>query len=220
MIKDEKPIQVVRNVFIGIDPASRKGGFALFIFCSGTRKAEAVSFEWPEDAFTTLAVYAESHPDAVICIENSDGAETGIFEKYRAEFRKDVKTMGIEKASAILTTKARGIGKNQAISAMTVRICKKLFPNGIVMDITPKQKGIVMDSKLVERAIAMRGMVFDNPKDKPTNEDQRSAFTCMLNGMANYKVANRKTVPSIPVKRRVRRWSQGDVDNLGKNVNN
>jgi hypothetical protein len=220
-MKDEKSSQPQPTTFIGIDPASRKDGFGTFMFDSETRKAEATVFKFPEDFYAYIPVLHELHPNAIICIENSDlQGGASMYGYHERGFIADVKKYGQARALSIFLKKAMGVGKNQEVSNTVARMCIKYWGEDNVIQITPRQKGDVPDQKAVNTQIQIQRMEFDSEKDKPTKEDTRSAFACCLYGRANYKTRNRQTKTAIPEKTTKRKsWTSVDVDAIKNRKN-
>lgn len=113
------------TIFIGIDPAFRKDGFAICIIDDSDN---SVSFKVFRngllDFFSWILDDAPDPIQVVFCVENSNLQDD---------------TFDMRGSKAVVAKKSRSVGKNQAISQNTVDI---LIARGFtVVNISPKSKG-------------------------------------------------------------------------------
>lgn len=107
--------------YIGIDPAFRKSGFGVAVIQGDT--LDLIVFK---NGFLDFMIWFNDLPsdeDTIIVVEDSS--------LIKASFDKRGNV-------GVLARKARNVGMNQAISSITVDICKSRFP---AVGVSPKEKG-------------------------------------------------------------------------------
>jgi len=111
-------------IYIGIDPAFRKNGFAIAVVDTSDR---TVRFKRFKNGFLDFMGWLryEAPEEAVICIENSN-------------LQKATFNMGGSRA--VLAKRSRNVGKNQAASQNTVDACKSFYPESTI-EVSPADKG-------------------------------------------------------------------------------
>lgn len=122
------------TTFLGIDPAFRKNGFAVCCLDMTDRTARFLTFHSPLDFY--LWVISDEAPDpqsVVVCIENSNLQEQTFARYFQMQ-------AGKIPSQAVLLAKSRDVGKNMAVSQITVDAAKRVYP-GRVIDISPERKG-------------------------------------------------------------------------------
>lgn len=147
-------------IYIGVDPAYRAGGFWCCII-----NGNSVSFRRMIDFIDWVAFVdsiSDNGEDAVICIENSN-------ETNHTFIGKSVRTAAArEKIS-------RDVGKNQAISQMSVDYAKyRLMYN--VYSVSPAEKGVKLSHKIVELMFNSFGQSVKNYKGLVSEQDKRDAY--------------------------------------------
>ena len=152
--------------FIGIDPAFRKGGFAVCII----DEDKEVDFKMFA-SFLLFLDWIVAAPDIVFCcIENSN--------------LQDV-TFNMRGNKAVIARMSRNVGKNQAASQYTVDACVKFFGKDSVYDISPKQKG----GKLNADAVLLRAKANNHLMlKKRLNQDERDSYQLAVIGMNRYNL--------------------------------
>lgn len=150
--------------FIGVDPAYRDGGFyvceingsmACFYLMKGF-----IEFVKYIDGLIELNV------DAYICIENSNETNhTFISPKVKSR-------AGREKIS-------RDVGKNQAVSQMSVDYCNYALGHG-VYSVSPAEKGIKWSDLITKAEAKNHDLELFNYKGLKSEQDKRDAFKLAL----------------------------------------
>lgn len=144
---------------IGVDPAFRKGGFAIAILdrvektCVFKMFADVIEF-----AFWLASEEAPSD-DYFVCVENSNLQNVTLRKTGNQGQR---------------SRKSRDIGKNQAASQLTVSAAVRTVGENRTVEISGKQKG----QKLLPGIFLMwaKGWKFSNYKNIPAHQDKRDAF--------------------------------------------
>lgn len=150
--------------YIGVDPAYRDGGFWV---CEIS--GEIVAF-YKMKGFIEFVKYvdelAENTIDVSICIENSNETNhTFISPTVRSAAAR-------EKIS-------RDVGKNQAISQMSVDYCQYMLGTG-VHSVSPAEKGMKWSDKITRAEAKNHGLELFNYKGLKSEQDKRDAFKLAL----------------------------------------
>jgi hypothetical protein len=150
--------------YIGVDPAYRDGGF----WACEIRGAIVAFYKMK--SFIEFVKYidelAEKTIDASICIENSNETNhTFISPTVRSAAAR-------EKIS-------RDVGKNQAISQMSVDYCQYMLGSG-VYSVSPAEKGMKWSDKITRAEAKNHGLELFNYKGLKSEQDKRDAFKLAL----------------------------------------
>ena len=179
-------------VIIGIDPAFRKDGYGV---CFLDMSDRTMRFETYKSVlhFQDFLNTDDAPNDAFCVIENSnlDQAMFNLksiivaillsfkFPKTKIFFMKY--TFGIlEKVCKQVATRGRNIGKNQAISQISVGICERRYGKKNVRGITPKQKGAKLNNKYFQAILRAEKVTIHK---KTSNQDERDAGQLALKGI-------------------------------------
>ena len=146
------------KLFIGIDPAFRQGGFLVAII---DRSDNTVNYISCQNGFIDFYKWfnSESPTDAIVCIENSNLQNT---------------TFNGHKNKNVAARMSRDAGKNQAISQITVDLCKTKYK---VIDLSPKSKGKKWTNKEYKGVLKSEGL---SVSKKTSNQDERDALKLAL----------------------------------------
>jgi hypothetical protein len=150
--------------YIGVDPAYREKGFWL---CEIT--GDMACFYQIEN-FIEFVKYiddlVDNKFDVSICIENSNETNhTFISPTVRSAAAR-------EKIS-------RDVGKNQAISQMSVDYCQYMLGSG-VYSVSPAEKGMKWSDKITRAEAKNHGLELFNYKGLKSEQDKRDAFKLAL----------------------------------------
>lgn len=150
--------------YIGVDPAYREKGFWLCEI-----NGDLACFYQIEN-FIDFVKYiddlVDNKFDAYICIENSNETNhTFISPKVRNPAAR-------EKIS-------RDVGKNQAISQMSVDYCNYMLGKG-VYSVSPAEKGMKWSDKITKAEAKNHGLELFNYKGLVSEQDKRDAFKLAL----------------------------------------
>ena len=168
---------MANKLFIGIDPAFRKNGFAM---CIIDMSDKTVQFRTFKNGFLDFVGWFlhESPEVALFCVENSN-LTAATFWTHKDKKTKKLLTAAQAKRNpnAVLLTKgelsriSRGVGKNQAISQNVVDLLNTKYP---VVNISPKEKG----AKWLKQATAKAYLYTERltPNKNTTNQDDRDAL--------------------------------------------
>lgn len=134
------------TIFIGIDPAERKNGFAICIIDTSDNTVSFKPFKSGlVDFFSWILNDAPDQIQVLFCVENSN-LQKELFYTHRAidsgallssSQAKYIKSRKLSIGE--IKTACMSVGKNQAISQNTVDILKARNYN--VIDISPREKG-------------------------------------------------------------------------------
>ena len=146
------------KLFIGIDPAFRQGGFLVAIL---DKTDNTVNYIKCVNGFIDFYKWfsSESPTDAIICIENSNLQNT---------------TFNGHKNKNVAARMSRDAGKNQAISQITVDLCKTKYK---VIDLSPKSKGKKWTHKEYQNVVKSEKLSIVK---KTSNQDERDALKLAL----------------------------------------
>lgn len=143
-------------VYIGVDPAFRKGGFWACVIDMTDKSARWIEFE---DLLTWHDwLRSDDAPEsAFVCIENSN-MQNQNFDM----------TGGREE----LARKGRNVGTNQAVSELAYRSAVRRYGARVVFQVSPKEKGRKYQPAEFTAVMRSDGIV---PPSKH-NQDQRDAY--------------------------------------------
>lgn len=146
--------------FIGIDPAFRKAGFAIAIEDSSRELNFKVFRKGFEEFFYFMLHDAPS--DCIIGVENSNLQDV-TFNPYASK------------------RQSRNVGKNMAVSQMTVDFCRTLLGERQVFEFSPKQKGAkIVDLKFFARLLRFEKYSrVDNYNNRKGEQDKRDAWAIL-----------------------------------------
>ena len=148
------------NLFIGIDPAFRAGGFSMCIINTNTNNVHFTTFKKGFLGFAWW--FANDSPDvekALFCVENSN--------LTRATFD----TRGNK---LVVARKSRNVGKNQAISQNTADLIRTIYA---LIDLSPSQKGGKWTAEQFKQVVKDEGHTVIKGR---TNQDERDAYKLAL----------------------------------------
>lgn len=156
--------------YIGVDPAYRDGGFWVCEIMG------AIVAFYKMKGFIEFVKYidelAEKTIDVSICIENSNETNhTFISPKVRNSAAR-------EKIS-------RDVGKNQAISQMSVDYCQYMLGSG-VYSVSPAEKGMKWTDKIARAEAKNHGLELFLYKGLVSEQDKRDAFKLALRSKFEY----------------------------------
>lgn len=156
--------------YIGVDPAYRDKGFWICeingaIACFYLIKDFIEFVKYIDDL-------VDNKFDVSICIENSNETNhTFISPKVRSPAAR-------EKIS-------RDVGKNQAISQMSVDYCQYMLGKG-VFSVSPAEKGMKWSDKITKAEAKNHGLELFNYKGLVSEQDKRDAFKLALRAKYEY----------------------------------
>jgi hypothetical protein len=146
--------------FIGVDPSYRIGGFYVCIIANNLVTFKKINNFIDYVAF--IDSIAETTTETVICIENSNETNyTFIGKNIRSAAAR-------EKIS-------RDVGKNQAISQMSVDYTQYRLKYN-VHSVSPAEKGIKLSDKTVQLMFQAFGQIAKNYKGNKGEQDKRDAY--------------------------------------------
>jgi len=129
-------------------------------------KVEFTVFSYYFD-FLRFIMNVKYSPSAIV-IENSN-LQASVFN-YKA-------------SKSVLAKIARNVGQNQACSQITIDLCKELFIDSVIHDISPLDKGGKWDREAFNNEINSRGHAYEGS----SNQDQRDAYKLALIGLQDNK---------------------------------
>ena len=145
-------------LFIGIDPAFRKNGFALCIIDTSDK---TVRFKKFKNGFLDFASWFlfDSPEHAIFCVENSN--------------LQDV-SFDMTGTKSVVARKSRNVGKNQAVSQNTVDLLRTKYK---VVDCSPKEKGKKWNAS---RYTAVMNQEKHSTAKNASNQDERDSYQLAL----------------------------------------
>lgn len=155
---------------IGIDPAFRIKGFAICIVDTSDKSIRFIIFKNGFLDFMGWLLH-ERPESAMYCVENSNLQKAIWLNDYKRCPRNSIAS--VIKYFMLVVAKAVSVGKNQAASQYTVDVLKTICGKESVKDISPKQKGKVMNEAMFK--LLTRGYDLINYKG---TEDEKAAFQC------------------------------------------
>ena len=158
------------KIYIGIDPAFRKKGFAMAIIDTTDN---TVNFKTFKNGFLDFMGWMisdkPSTEEAVFCIENSNLQSV---------------TFDMRGNKNVVARKSRNVGKNQAASQYTVWACQA---NGYkVIDLSPKDKGGKWTEDGFKWVVKSKKLILS--KAKP-NQDERDALKLAIIALNKWQLA-------------------------------
>lgn len=154
--------------FIGVDPAFRDNGFYLCTILDNM--VEFSKMNTFIDFVSFIDKLDAAGMESYICIENSNETNhTFISKNIRSQLAR-------EKIS-------RDVGKNQAISQMSVDYCKYRLNNSKIFSISPAEKGMKWNNAQFKDTIKKLNQ--DSVNYGKGNQDKRDAYKLAL--LARYK---------------------------------
>lgn len=152
------------SLYIGVDPAFREGGF--YVCVLNDNIADFQQMKTFIDFVEFIDKIADNNVEAFICIENSNEINhTFISPKIRSAPAR-------EKIS-------RDVGKNQAVSQMSVDYAKYRLKVG-VYSVSPAEKGTKWDNKTMQFSLKESGYTVKNYKGLKGEQDKRDAYKLAL----------------------------------------
>lgn len=153
------------KIFIGIDPAFRKSGFAICI----QDEVNTLFFKVFKDYFHFFFWFLNERPegDVVVGVENSN-LQNVTFPK----------SGGKRESRAVLAKRSRDVGKNQAISQAVCDFCAAILGKDKVFQFSPREKGkTIEDLKQFEKMLE-RGKYAEiyGYKGNKNEDDKRAAY--------------------------------------------
>lgn len=146
------------KIYIGIDPAFRKNGFAMAVIDLTDRTINYKPFPSGFLSFLSWLLHdaPEVNEDVIFCVENSNLQN---------------KTFDMTGTRLVLAKKSRDVGKNQATSQHVVDSC--LAKGYKVLNISPKQKGPKWKSnKQLQQQLLINKI---KASKKTSSQDERDA---------------------------------------------
>ena len=125
-------------------------------------KVDFTVFSYYSD-FLRFIMNVKYSPSSIV-IENSN-LQASVFN-YKA-------------SKSVLAKIARNVGQNQACSQITIDLCKELFIDSEIHDISPLDKG----GKWNHERFVMECMERNHAYDVKSNQDQRDAYKLALIGL-------------------------------------
>jgi hypothetical protein len=164
------------NTYIGIDPSFRKSGFAACIIRDDV--AEFKVFKGFLEFYKWVHMYKANDGELTyVSIENSN--LQNVTFKHGKE---DNSNKGIREKMS------RDAGKNQAISQITVDICRVIFGEKYVHEISPEEKGAKIENlKIFDAIIRSDKVALVGYKGLVGEQDKRDAYiiACKAKTYAN-----------------------------------
>ena len=151
-------------LYIGVDPAFRENGF--YVCVLNDNIADFQQMKTFIDFVEFIDKIADNNLEAFICIENSNETNhTFISPKVRSAPAR-------EKIS-------RDVGKNQAVSQMSVDYAKYRLKIG-VYSVSPAEKGTKWDNRTMQFSLKESGYTVQNYKGLKGEQDKRDAYKLAL----------------------------------------
>jgi hypothetical protein len=151
-------------LYVGVDPAFRENGF--YVCVLNDNIADFQKMKTFIDFVEFIDKIADNNLEAFICIENSNETNhTFISPKIRSAPAR-------EKIS-------RDVGKNQAVSQMSVDYAKYRLTIG-VYSVSPAEKGTKWDNRTMQFSLKESGYTVQNYKGLKGEQDKRDAYKLAL----------------------------------------
>lgn len=149
------------SVNIGIDPAFRKNGFGV---CFHDLTDNTMSFEM-YGSFIDFVYFlmSDDAPSEARCIIENSNMQNSSFD--------------IRGNKPEVARKGRNVGTNQAVSQLTVDLCRRKYGKNNVREVSPKQKGSKWNATYFKRIIASLGITLVTTSN---NQDFRDAAKLAL----------------------------------------
>lgn len=147
---------------IGIDPCFRKNGFGVCIIDKKDNTVRTIIFK-SFLLFLDFVSVELIEQDCVFCVENSNLQNSTFKKLYGSKGERN----------------SRDVGKNQAVSQLTVDFLIMKFGIERVLQISPLQKGTVWSATICKQVAREYKLTLLNDFDKKKDDD-RSAFMCAI----------------------------------------
>ena len=153
---------MTHKIFIGIDPAFRKKGFGIAII---DKQDKTVNFKVFKNGFLDFQSWliSDAPQVAVICVENSNLQKT---------------TFDMSGGIRVVARKSRNVGKNQAVSQLTVDVCR-LTKGFTTIEISPFEKGRKWSERTALAVMRQDGLSFYKEK---LSQDEIDSLQIALKG--------------------------------------
>jgi len=148
--------------YIGIDPAFRENGFCACII----DEDDTANFIVFVNTYDFICWLLDAPQNGVWCVENSNLQD---------------ETFDMTGSKHVVAKKSRSVGKNMAISQLTVDILRRTFGTSNVLEVSPKQKGRKIEDNVIFLALAKQEKIkLLNYKGNKNEQDKRDAFVLAL----------------------------------------
>jgi len=166
----------METCFIGIDPSFRKNGFAICVIDEDLT-ANFIKFI---DVHGFVCWLIDAPHNAFYCIENSNLQN---------------ETFDMSGSKSIIAKKSRDVGKNMAISQITVDICMQKAGKENVLELSPLQKGKkITDNSIFLNIAHQERIKLLNYKGLKGEQDERDAFLLAIKAIKWKKIKNMRIV--------------------------
>jgi hypothetical protein len=163
-------------IFIGLDPAFRKNGFAICCI-----EGQDLYFKKFKNYTHFLGWLYHDRPDkAFCCIENSNLTDATFYRGGNMQSRMK---------------QSRNVGKNQAASQIATDLLKIVYGEENVHDISPKQKGKKWTKTYIQAIARQNKHTIPNQ----ISQDHIDAYQIALIGQKYYKLHAKPTRQPQPV---------------------
>ena len=163
------------SIFIGADPAFRKKGFGIAVI---DRNDKTVNFKVFKNGFLDFQSWliSDAPTHAVICVENSN------LQK---------KTFDMTGGLPVVARKSRNVGKNQAVSQLTVDVCR-MVKGFTTIEISPLEKGRKWSEATALSVMRSEGLKFFKNK---ISQDEIDSLQIALKGQQLNKFKSGSKLP-------------------------
>lgn len=159
------------TVFIGADPAFRKGGFVICAINRADNTATMHALENLGEFLTWLLHYGPAH----VVVENSNLQNL---------------TFDLTGGALVAARKSRDVGKNMAISQCAADIAQTFCKYNV--SISPKQKGAKIGNEAIFQGIVRaNGLTLIGYRGNKGEQDKRDALMLALIAEQQYKIQNK-----------------------------
>lgn len=160
----------------GIDPAFRKNGFVMAI---ADEDQEVAFYQFPYflDFINWIKTPGNVPEPFFVAVENSN-LQPDTFDKRGSK--------------VVVAKRSRDVGKNMGISQCTVDLCKSVFGEDMVLDVSPKAKGKKWANDTFVRSVA-RSVGHTLPKPR-MNQDERDAYKLLFMAINHPKWDKRRRI--------------------------
>jgi hypothetical protein len=149
------------TITIGIDPAARKRGFGVCIYDKEDKTISFRDFGNYNDFF--LWTLGEECPENARCVIESSNMQGRVFDGAGSK--------------GVVQRKASDVGKNKAVSVLTVDACRRRWGAENVREVSPKGKGAKWTDRQALAVVAQMKLVLIG---EMTEQDQRDALKLAL----------------------------------------
>lgn len=169
------------KMYIGIDPAFRQSGFAVCIIDDDNATANFIIFKngLVDFMFWVMQVSEQTAQGTnFVGVENSN-LQDDTFDKGGNKY--------------VTAKKSRDVGKNMATSQNVMDICRVLFGENYVFELSPAQKGAKIKDDKIFRAIAnQEKLELLNYKGIISEQDKRDAFMMAVKTRAHFRLLEKR----------------------------